>query len=712
MEGLMALRGVGEKTALAIMSLRQKCPEGIRLDDILRDTQIQIREDVLQQWATMGLIKPLLKMGPLREAGLQSGAEATMSLPNGGVSESEQLSHGRLRPPCKTPDHEQELSNVPKVRGGTSMEVLVGEGTTERLPHNTRTGEVKEAPYGKNEFYYQKIKPLMPANDHYERGPPHLTFQGQQDHVYSGRDIRQDRGKDNYPYHSTPMVAYQSRSSDHRLPSPERGGLGFPNHVRGSGMGRGRSQSPDLNEVLRIYEAQVKSQLERKKNQNHDEHHQSYDRDSGANDRQSRDDYRQNTDHDSGANDRQFRDDYRRNYDHDSGANDRQSRDDYRQNYDGDSMANDKRPHRERHHDNNYDRCSPSPRRQYLSDDVPSRGRPLDRRHSGNHSPEHDLYRGHYYRQGDRDPTGDGYPDRDYGRGAFRRDHGPPAPKLQTFHGDPKKWRAFFLHFRNTARQYRWNKNTKLEKLLGCVQDKAICYVDRQPLRVQEDYDDLLDCLVNRYDIKEQPSSYRRELQALKQREDETLDEFGDRAYELAVEGYPDCDEGMLQSITADNFLSGCRDKQAACIASEKENINIAAAVCHVRETQHNIKRMGLNRANIRQVSFSSPSRVLKPETKTSSQDQLCTLLERLLVKLDQNADTSRTRERRSPSPRRDGCYRCGKPGHFSRECPERSQSPRSRVCFECQSPDHLVRDCPKVPGNRSLTPDKVSLKE
>ena len=74
---------------------------------------------------------------------------------------------------------------------------------------------------------------------------------------------------------------------------------------------------------------------------------------------------------------------------------------------------------------------------------------------------------------------------------------------------------------------------------------------------------------------------------------------------------------------------------------------------------------MGLNRANIRQVSFSSPNRVLKSESKINSQDQLCTLLERLLVKLDQNGDTSRTRERRSSSPRRDVCYRCGQPGNF-----------------------------------------------
>ena len=37
-------------------------------------------------------------------------------------------------------------------------------------------------------------------------------------------------------------------------------------------------------------------------------------------------------------------------------------------------------------------------------------------------------------------------------------------------------------------------------------------------------------------------------------------------------------------------------------------------------------------------------------------------------------------------------CFRCNEPGHFARECPHRQK----RVCYRCNSTDHYSRDCPK----------------
>ncbi|VDI07417.1 Hypothetical predicted protein [Mytilus galloprovincialis] len=108
-----------------------------------------------------------------------------------------------------------------------------------------------------------------------------------------------------------------------------------------------------------------------------------------------------------------------------------------------------------------------------------------------------------------------------------------------------------------------------------------------------------------RFGRKEPPHIVRRLLQDLKQEQEESLEEFAERAQELATDGYPDTPDNFVQTLATDAFLKGCVDKRAALTAMDKNPDALDQAVQYVRSAVANQKViMGTRRAEIKRVSF------------------------------------------------------------------------------------------------------------
>lgn len=79
------------------------------------------------------------------------------------------------------------------------------------------------------------------------------------------------------------------------------------------------------------------------------------------------------------------------------------------------------------------------------------------------------------------------------------------------------------------------------------------------------------------------PILARRQLPFTKQLENENVEEFAQRVYFLALDGYESCEENMIEEIATETFLRGCRDKEATMMTMDKEPTTLQKAVKYVK---------------------------------------------------------------------------------------------------------------------------------
>ena len=251
------------------------------------------------------------------------------------------------------------------------------------------------------------------------------------------------------------------------------------------------------------------------------------------------------------------------------------------------------------------------------------------------------------------------------------RSKSPQLHKLPVFKGtESPNWESFIYQFERIAAHRGWPAHKKTFRLLDCLSDVALEYARR--INQNGDYKDLKRQLKQRFSRKEVPVLARRQLPFTKQYENEGVEEFAQRVYFLALDGYESCEGNMLEEIATETFLRGCRDKEAAMKAMDREPATLQKAVKYVRTAIANHRAVYGSRGNTRPVTLAhrqasipsregspanglSPSRaepkLSKPNDNKPSLDELINHLTTMVEKLTTTVQQSMGKQTSSSTP-------------------------------------------------------------
>ena len=258
------------------------------------------------------------------------------------------------------------------------------------------------------------------------------------------------------------------------------------------------------------------------------------------------------------------------------------------------------------------------------------------------------------------------------GREAFERVFG-DAMKRPVINPDRYEgkvpWREYRTHFESCKVANGWTDEKASTFLAACLKGPALGVLGNFEHK-KYTYAELVESLERRFGTAQQAENYLMQLRLRRQKEGESIQQLGQVVRELAMRAYPAMLMDQRERLAKGHFMEAVMDPDVREGIFRACPNTLDAAIAAALNTE------GFQQLEKQRAPLQSPKHVRTTRGEESSTERLNNL-ERAMNQLAEM--TASTDRRESDRTRRDrtteGCYRCGVPGHFARECRTRRPS-------------------------------------
>ncbi|XP_023933204.1 uncharacterized protein LOC106154682 [Lingula anatina] len=288
-----------------------------------------------------------------------------------------------------------------------------------------------------------------------------------------------------------------------------------------------------------------------------------------------------------------------------------------------------------------------------------------------------------------------------------------PPTRFQSYDGSTNFY-SYYVKLCCVAESKGWGVKEIYEIMINSLEGKALDEFVKLPPNERMHLYSVVDTLMKCFGKTENSSLARTELAAIKQKENESYEEFGSRVRILALSAYRGT--GLFNQMATESFLRGCSDKDLVGKVMCMRPRTLEEAVENARTCGANMQILGLRNENcnkqVRKVTFKEPQspctghnehqnppnvsrvqfspRSLSPnrtesfqsiDTEQRLQNIESSLLELIQLFRQSVNQTQKGNDAQFGTPPRGipRCYNCHEMGHISTNCPQKNSDSLNR---------------------------------